>query len=368
MREKDKKNKLPEPVKLKLPDPSHINREHPIDLATITLLATSEKLAKITTLDLTGSPIGAEGLRPLLSSPHIKGLRRLYLDNTQIGDEGCKLLSTATSIKALEELRLAHNQITAEGLRALLNAPFLHDLEALHLEENPLKDEGASFLGGANLPKLKTLLLMWTECGASGAKALAQASWLRRIRHLSLSNNPLEDDGAVALSKSPLSEIETLSLGWTRLTDTGATALANASWGATLSSLDLRGNQIGEAGALALSNAKQWQNVKHLQLRYNPLTPKAEKALLRALPNVRTLQLAPLEPGHLLLCPYCSTKVSEGAARCATCQQDITRDAGRALPQSEYRLQRRTTCHHCGAQRFEEALLCPTCKRWGQAS
>src|SRR5262245_32479312 len=101
MKDKDKKSKLPEPPKIKLPEPSHINREHPIDLATAKLLASSEKLAKITTLDLTDSPIGTEGLAALLASPHLKGLRRLYLDNTQIGDEGCKLLSTTMAFKAL---------------------------------------------------------------------------------------------------------------------------------------------------------------------------------------------------------------------------------------------------------------------------
>jgi Ran GTPase-activating protein (RanGAP) involved in mRNA processing and transport len=363
MREKNKKT--PEPTKIKIPDPSRLDRVSTIDTEVAKQLATSEKLSKITTLDLEDSPIGDEGLAALLASLHLKTLLRLYLTNTKISDEACSILAQATSLKSLQELRLSSNQLSAKGLRVLLSSPNLKHLEVLQLEETPIGDEGAEALGAASLPALRSLSLQWCQLNAPGALALSRGTWAKHLSQLSVSHNTLADAGVESFFKGTFSSIERLSLGWTAISDASIAALAATPW-PSLSYLDLRGNPLSDIGAEALAKSVNLQKLSALKLRFTSISSKGEKSLVRALPSLRGLDLAPLAAEVLVVCSYCRSKAPEDATRCGACDRDVTEGKTTVLALVAYKAQHRVTCHHCGAQRFEESLLCPTCRRWGQ--
>ena len=109
----------------------------------------------------------------------------------------------------------------------------------------PVGDAGASALAAAlgqgTLPRLESLALSGAAIGDAGLVALAPA--LRRrpaLRFLSLSRNPLGDEGLAALVAPPppagalpppaggLKKLYELDLGHTQITDAGCATLAAA--------------------------------------------------------------------------------------------------------------------------------------------
>jgi Ran GTPase-activating protein (RanGAP) involved in mRNA processing and transport len=362
---KDKKTKVQEPVKIKIPDPSRVDRVFTIDAEVAKHLATSEKLSKITTLDLEDSPIKDEGLAALLASPHLKNLFRLYLTNTLISDEACSTLAQAPALKSLQELRLSSNHISAKGLRTLLSSPNVKHLEALQLDDSSIGDEGAEVIASSSLPMLRSLSLTWCQLNAPGALALGRGAWAKHLLQLSLNHNTLADSGVESFFKGSFSALERLSLGWTSISDASVIGLAATPW-PSLAYLDLRGNRISDASAEVLAKSGHLQKVSTLKLRFTSVSAKGEKTLVRALPSLRGLDIAPLAADALVLCSFCRQKTPESATRCGACDRDITEGNTIESTIVAYKAQHRVTCHHCGAQRFEESQLCPTCKRWGQ--
>ena len=94
-------------------------------------------LTGLTSLDLRGNQIGAEGARAL---GHLTGLTSLDLRGNQIGDEGARALGQLTGLTLLD---LHANQIGDEGARALGQ---LTRLTSLDLSENQVGDEGTASL------------------------------------------------------------------------------------------------------------------------------------------------------------------------------------------------------------------------------
>ncbi len=129
-------------------------------------------LNALTSLDLAGNQIGAEGARALAS---LTGLMSLDLEGNQIGDEGARALASLTG---LTSLTLMFNQIGAEGARAL-----------------------------ASLTGLKSLALTVNHIGVEGACTLLDA-WCRRPEQVSIQYLDLQGNGDLS-GVLPAEAIET---------------------------------------------------------------------------------------------------------------------------------------------------------------
>lgn len=95
--------------------------------AGATALATSNRLEKLTLLDLRQNSIGDIGATAIAQSPYLHQLRRLDLGENGIGDVGARALADSPSLTNLIELRLSQNLISASA-RAALQAQFGHRL------------------------------------------------------------------------------------------------------------------------------------------------------------------------------------------------------------------------------------------------
>src|SRR5205823_3763611 len=82
--------------------------------------AEAQSLAGLESLKLDRCELGPAGLRAVVGSPHLAGLRRLSLegDRWKMGPEGVRAL-TATGLPALEVLSLYGQDGGAGGLEAL---------------------------------------------------------------------------------------------------------------------------------------------------------------------------------------------------------------------------------------------------------
>jgi uncharacterized protein (TIGR02996 family) len=112
-------------------------------------------------------------------------------------------------------------------------------------------------------------------------ETLAQCRWLKRLRHLDLSNNFVRDEGVRHLAQSPfLAELHGLNLSSTALGDAGVRALAASPYLTNLRELYLCDNRIGPAGIRALAFTPLAEQLDLLHLRFNEIDTDSA-ALLR---------------------------------------------------------------------------------------
>jgi uncharacterized protein (TIGR02996 family) len=106
-----------------------------LDAAGAALLASSALATRLTGLDLSHNPLGADGLRTLLDGPW-PALTRLVLDDTGLGDAGASELAFSPHLRRLERVSLTHNVIFNAGAMALSDSPHLIGRTTVVLADN----------------------------------------------------------------------------------------------------------------------------------------------------------------------------------------------------------------------------------------
>jgi uncharacterized protein (TIGR02996 family) len=147
-----------------------------MDAEGVKRLAKSAALAKLTSLDLSLNHFGAEGVAELGRAKHLKNLVTLNLSNTGLGadgsgraddGEGLKALAGVTNLPALRHLDLSNNLIGPEGLEAFAASPLFAQLWSLNLSGNTFDDAGAKLLAavpeGAKLQRLDVRAVKFTK-------------------------------------------------------------------------------------------------------------------------------------------------------------------------------------------------------------
>lgn len=191
-------------------------------------LAASAGLARLEVLDLRENELGEGGARALAASPHFGSLRDLELRGNRLGPSGAEALAASDRLPALERLGLADNDVGAPRISSLSRVHDLLRIPVLDLSSNDI--EPVALLVILNRPP-------------------SPSTHEFRIRELDLSDNPIGDDGARILARSPhLAELRVLKLGNCGIGEEGARALAESPHLHRLVHLDVTNNQIGDPG------------------------------------------------------------------------------------------------------------------------
>jgi hypothetical protein len=217
-------------------------------------LAKCPRMDRLATLVLPFNRLGDEGLAALASSPHLGALRRLELTSNAVGRAGTEALAASATLGGLEVLEFGDG-IRREGARALARAPHLTRLRHLALGDRSL---GAlalyALVNSSNLAGLE--LLSVHGIAVEGALALADSPHLHRLTTLRLYDGRIGDEGCRALAHSPVLEtVEELELGANNLTDQAAFALAASPYLERLTkdgALSIHSNSLTAAGMRAL--------------------------------------------------------------------------------------------------------------------
>jgi PAS domain S-box-containing protein len=213
------------------------------------LLQALEKNTYVTTLNVSGNPIGDTGAQ-LLAAP--------ALAFTSLVANECKI----TDAKALAEntrftsLMLASNEISGVGL-----TPFADNktLKRLSLAGNNLTDQDAEVL--ANNTGLSSLILSHNNIGVKGAQGLAKNTTLET---LDLSYNMVGSEGAVALAAN--NQLKTLALAENSIAPEGIAAFKTNT---ALTQLDVSYNKVDDKAVGALA---EHSKLTHLNVGYNQIT------------------------------------------------------------------------------------------------
>lgn len=168
-------------------------------------------------LEFDVSGFGAEGVRPLLSAPHLPQLTHLGLyhgypdsiDGIAITDTGTtedlNFLLRSEALTGLRELTLWGINLGAEGIRALTEGPLAQELVSLTLERCRVGDEEIPYLltllrGG----RMRKLGLPYNAgLTDDGARRLASCPHLSSLYELDLEDNRLSEAGIDAVATSP---------------------------------------------------------------------------------------------------------------------------------------------------------------------
>jgi uncharacterized protein (TIGR02996 family) len=198
-----------------------------------------------------------------LASEH--KLRRGFIDEVHASAK--KLLPAAAGLFAQEPVSfLDLSGLAKNDCKTIAGSPWLAQVRRLRLR-GELKNPGVTALAASpHLMSLTSLNLGQSGIGSAGAGALAGAR-IRGLRSLSLSGNPLTDEGLIALLATPLlARCRRLYLARCRLSDLAAKELASASHLDQLSGLCLGGNAIGDEGAIALAKSPYLKHLRRLEL------------------------------------------------------------------------------------------------------
>ncbi|XP_025224511.1 NACHT, LRR and PYD domains-containing protein 5 [Theropithecus gelada] len=229
----------------------------------------------------------------LTTSPSLKSLS---LAGNEVTDQGVTPLSDALRVSqcALQKLTLEDCGITATGCQSLASALISNrSLTHLCLSNNDLGNEGVNLLcRSMRLPHCSLRRLMLNRCNLDTAScgflalALMGNAWLT---HLSLSVNPVEDNGMKLLCevmREPSCHLQDLELVKCHLTAACCESLSCViSRSRHLQSLDLTDNALGDGGVAALCEGlKQKKSVlTRLGLKACGLTSDCCEALSLAL-------------------------------------------------------------------------------------
>uniref|UniRef100_A0A4X1T750 NLR family pyrin domain containing 5 n=1 Tax=Sus scrofa TaxID=9823 RepID=A0A4X1T750_PIG len=222
-------------------------------------------------------------------------LKSLSLAGNKVTDPSIKPLCDAlrSTQCTLQKLILGDCGLTAADSQDLASALTKNQsLTHLYLASNSLGSEGVNLLGRAmKLPNcsLQRLILNACNLDVAGCGFLAFALMgNRRLTHLSLSVNPLEDDGMKLLCEvmmEPSCHLQDLELVKCQLTATCCKSLSHViTRNKHLQSLDLAANALGDNGIEVLCEGlKQKNSLRRLGLEACELTSGCCEALSSAL-------------------------------------------------------------------------------------
>jgi hypothetical protein len=223
------------------------------------------------------------------------------------------LAAPDSHLTGVTRLRIVGHTLGADGVRRILTSESLTGLRSLTLMLRPEDWPRLQDIKTARLMELSVLEATDFRLGPEDMKSFARLPWLAALTTLEIAaNHHIGPEGAAALARSPyLSRLESLSLYHNYIGDRGLAALARSPKLAGLHTFCVRSNEIGDAGCIALSRSRYLMRLQHLTLSENKISPVGIAALVSS-PNAASLRELDLSrndvgpPGarHILASPH----------------------------------------------------------------
>jgi uncharacterized protein (TIGR02996 family) len=170
----------------------------------LTALARSPHAANLGHLALYRWDGALASLEVLAASENIRRLHTLELVECQLPRRAMLSLARSRQLTGLRRVSMYSTGLDGVTLRGLLNADWMSQVQNLDLRRNAFSDTAVETLAAsAQLANVRRLDLGDNRIGDAGALALAQSPYLGRLVHLGLHYNQISDAGAIALASSP---------------------------------------------------------------------------------------------------------------------------------------------------------------------
>jgi uncharacterized protein (TIGR02996 family) len=206
-------------------------------------LSASPLFARLTAFTITGTPCGPE---VILGITHTGAcaLRRLALIDCRLTSGAVAALLESPTVNNLESLSLGGDRINAPGkFRAFGRLTHPTALRSLEMSTEAPNESGLeAFLSSALIPGLRRLALGQCNLNSARTKLLASGAFAN-LRVLVLNGNPVGNDGAAAIARSPhLAGLLVLDLAYAQVGDEGILAILESPLADGLVFLNLSGS------------------------------------------------------------------------------------------------------------------------------
>lgn len=199
------------------------------EAGSLTLLAESQGLQLVRTLDLSGIEFDESEITAFVTSRVFSNVESLKLSfcTDQSVDQLIVELAQSSEWESLKSLDLSHTRsnwirsgirsveygITDRSLIAIANSPFLKNLTVLNLSYNGITSEGLVALSQSKLlSQLTELCLDDNQICDEGMIELARSPHLQKLQKLTLYSNNLTEQCGDAVAQSPLRDVRVLEL------------------------------------------------------------------------------------------------------------------------------------------------------------
>lgn len=256
-------------------------------------LVSSPLLGNIRELDLAGTDLGNGGLNVFLRSPFLAGIENLDLSFNGLDDRSAALLGDSRSLTSLQSLTLTDNRIGSMGAQRIAEANWYAQLQWLDLTANAVTETGIQALLHHAPRILNGLRLSSNPLGPIGVQTLLQSpvvgQLLKYESRLDLRSVDLGSQGCASLSRSPYLHVVTrLDLSENEIDSHGVRLFTTGSY-PRLRQLNLRSNWIDDDGGIALARSPIMKTLVQLDLANNKLTQLAADELLTARRSPQTI-------------------------------------------------------------------------------
>ncbi|MBX3162421.1 MAG: TIGR02996 domain-containing protein [Deltaproteobacteria bacterium] len=255
------------------------------------------RLANLRTLRLGDNRLHDEGVRALVTSPHLRSLVELDLARTRgraaiaearlpaltrlrygendLRGGAANKLAAAPGLANLELLDLRGSNrpeaplLDVDGAIAVVSSPNLARLHTLILEQHRFGDRTLATILAAAKPGLRRLVLPYSDLDEAAARALAHNPNLASVVELDLSSNPFGPGAAEALAASPYLRPRTLRLAYTRLGREGIAGLVHGPVLSECRVLELASCRLHDEDVEPIAMSSQLGNLMRLLLGHN---------------------------------------------------------------------------------------------------
>lgn len=254
-----------------------------VELDRVAALELSKNLAltQLSALSVAVNPLGADGLRALLSAGALLSLARFDVSHCHLHDDGARTLFAWRATPGLRALDLSCNGLSEpRTLEALTRAEFFSALRELSLGANFWRGDAlALILRDAPAHALRRLNLSSVGLNGQSLALLLDASWMPEVTHLEIDRNGLGVEGLDALAAHEWPALESLSLASAGLTDEALMRFAQTAQLPALKHLILDKNRLRGGAIRALLEAPGLPALQRIDCRYNPVDPQTREAL-----------------------------------------------------------------------------------------
>jgi hypothetical protein len=218
--------------------------------------------------------------------------------SNHLTDRGVTLLAEATHLGGLEKLGLSGNSIGHAAAAKLAQATFVGRLRDLSLIACNLDDQSLAVLLAAALPSLTDLSVGYNSMGDQAGRSLAGNRSLTRLKSLSIVQCGIGSETAKLLGRVVLPGLRHLLAARNPLGPEGVQALLDGLLLAPVSHLDLVGCALTDAGAEVVARSPILRNVRWLELGGNHISDQGAMRLAES-PHLAGVQILKLSENKI---------------------------------------------------------------------
>ncbi len=238
----------------------------------------SSSLTNLQSLRITGRVCDDDFLFRLSDTPTIANVNRLTISNTLQSGTGLIAIAQSPFVRNIQQLDLDQSRLHRIAVKAILESPYLSKMTELHLANVIIEDDNefqkyweelvtnkgsnrlkafsvgmayrdylSIFFQTRNFLNLEVLVMEYSNLENDVLQCFLDSSSFPSLKEIYFFGNSLDDEGAVAIAKSPrMKKIEFINLEANLITEVGRRALLESPFLTDSAKLGIEKSRVGQ--------------------------------------------------------------------------------------------------------------------------